>query len=164
MKYTFLFLLAALTLTGCEEEIQNGIIPEKYIAAAKKYEGVFHGSFADHELQLKVEIKENGYVLASAIDSQNQTDLIQGCNSKIGQLQSVKIDESSSAIDYIYFQLDNDCNITGKKVYFYFLNENQLKLRVEKSGYRSAYGGSKRDRYRWIVTEWLEGVFTPTQH
>lgn len=92
--YLLVPVLSFLTMTGCKEvKIENGEIPSRYLAMAKRYTGVYKGQMEGQKGALTLALRGNKAVLIYASEIGN--DLIDPrCQSQLGELKSVRLKEN----------------------------------------------------------------------
>lgn len=132
-----LLSLSTLALIACKEQkVPNGEIPDEYAKAAQKYMGFYGGKMEGHRGVLKFSM--NGKKAVVQFSDSRGNDLIDPrCQSKIGDLLSVKVDKKGSAyvLERATFAFDpNYCwpSVQGRQVVFDF-NENSSQIRVNVS-------------------------------
>lgn len=140
MKKLLLGLLAFGFLTACETSIKDGKVPAKYISEAQKYVGTYHGEFEGRQMDLTLAIRADGLAVLSVRDLNGSTELINRCNSKIGNLISANVGNTDNKVKSVSFSLDRgNCRVEGRQVTLELSGSNQINAyvvettRVERS-------------------------------
>ncbi len=127
MKLRLLSLLgaAAFVFTACEEvDIVDGRIPAEYLEQARSIEGEYSGMMERQAVTLNLRLDGDRLVLNS------DRDLIgEGCESVIGDLTKVRVDQEdgNTVVEGAKFDFDaNMCafNIEGRSLDFRIRNRN----------------------------------------
>lgn len=132
-----LLVFSTLALLACKEQkVPNGEIPDEYVKAAQKYMGFYGGKMEGNRGVLKF-VLQGKKVLVEYSDSRGHDILDPRCDSKIGDLLSVKVDKKSTGyvLERATFAFDpNFCwpSVQGREVVFDF-NENSTQIRVNAS-------------------------------
>ena len=132
-----LVCFSCLSLLACKEQkVPNGEIPDEYARAAQKYMGFYGGKMQDQRGVLKFSM-QGKKVVAQFADSRGNDIIDPRCESKIGDLLSVKVAQkgSSYVLERATFAFDpNYCwpSVQGREVVFDF-NENSSQIRVNAS-------------------------------
>jgi len=132
-----LLCFSCLSLLACKEQkVPNGEIPDEYVRAAQKYMGFYAGKMQDHRGVLKFSM-QGKKVVAQFADDRGRDILDPRCESKIGDLVSVKVAQKGSnyVLERATFAFDpNYCwpSVHGREVVFDF-SENSSQLRVNAS-------------------------------
>ena len=108
----------AMALTSCKQvDITNGEIPAQYTDLAKPYMGIYSGSFEGNDGSLKLELVGKKVV---ATFSGKINDILgdASCESQIGNLTTIQIDDSQKVLEDAEFNfLPNRCfNIEGRSL------------------------------------------------
>ncbi len=119
-----------------EQKVPNGEIPDEYVKAAQKYMGFYSGKMEGNRGVLKFSLKGKKPVVEFA-DNRGTDILDPRCESKIGELLSVKVAKKNGAyvLERATFAYDpNFCwpSVQGRQVVFDF-NENSSQIRVNAS-------------------------------
>ncbi len=106
---TFLpLLLFSILLSGCKSiEISNGEVPNQFLAAAKKMEGVYRGKFNGVNGDLIVSFEGNRPVVT--YKNKNGRDLLNNhCESEIGLLREIQVkdEDKNPRIDSAIFDFN----------------------------------------------------------
>ena len=147
MKKLTLILVGFFALVSCKTvSIENGEVPYEYLGQAKKFEGVYSGSFEGVRGDLKVSFEGNKPVLT--MKNVNGEDLFKpSCHSKINNLKWVSIDNDKN-VDAVAFYFDPGlCFIDGREVVLSFANDYQ-KIHVSVLEHRYT-----ERRCRWEVSD-----------
>lgn len=147
MKKMVLVLTGILFLVSCKTvTIENGEVPSEYLAQAKKFEGVYVGSFEGVRGELKITFEGNKPVLS--LKNAIGEDLYKpSCHAKINNLKWVAIN-NDKLVDAVAFYLDpGHCFIDGREVQLSFSND-----------YSTIHASIVERRYnerqcRWEVTD-----------
>ncbi|MEQ1664445.1 MAG: hypothetical protein ABL927_03625 [Bdellovibrionales bacterium] len=172
MKTILTAALSLIFLAGCEETINNGVIPDKYLSAASSLVGVYNGQFAGQPMELILQINNQNQAVLSVQDENGETQLVAKCASKVGPLLSIEGDSQTQKIETAHFEFDGPaCGLRGTTVDVSFRNLNQVKLRIVKHIQREESGDMdcsdnvrgrmhcRRSPGRNIIDEQLLGAF-----
>jgi hypothetical protein len=129
MKRFILLLLATTALVACKTvSIENGEVPDEYLARAKKLEGVFTGSFEGRRGELSITFQGNRPVLTLK-DIRGESLLLPQCQSNINDLKWVYVTRKG-AVDSAGFYFDpGRCFVDGREVVLSFA-DNYNTIRV----------------------------------
>ncbi|WP_415064269.1 hypothetical protein [Bdellovibrio sp.] len=155
MKRFILMLLATTALVACKTiEIENGEVPDEYLARAKKLEGVYSGSFEGRRGEMTIAFEGNRPVL-SFKDSRGDSFMPSSCKSSINDLKWVYVNRKE-AVDSAAFYFDpGTCFIQGREVVLYFSKDyNTINVRILE------YQKTER-RCDWSVPDPVRG---PIEH
>ena len=112
-----LILLAALltSVTACKKvAIENGIVPDKYLAEAKQLEGKYIGQFAGEKTEL--EIIFDGNKPQIKIKNKSNDLLHSECQSQIGDLVWVSVSNDLELKEAAFAFDSNNCiSVEGKE-------------------------------------------------
>lgn len=130
-KNFFAILCLSIFLSSCEQGVKNSTIPQKYVAAAQKFSGIYYGQFDGRSVSLKILIANSGFV---TIESENP--ILGNCESKIGALVAVSGDKKNQTLKSARFALDNSgCNIEGHDLFLEVAKNGSLNMTIIKSSF-----------------------------
>lgn len=129
MKKVLLILASTLALTACKTvQIENGEVPDEYLARAKKLEGVYAGSFEGRPAELKITFEGNRPVLTYK-DNRGESLLLPECHAAINNLKWVYV-ANKGVVDSVGFYFDPGlCAVDGREVVLSFTKDyNTIRL------------------------------------
>lgn len=120
MKRFLMLLVATMALTACKTvKIENGEVPDEYLARAKQLEGVYHGSFEGRSGQLTITFEGNKPLLLYK-DSRGDSLLATQCRSSVNNLKWAYVTRKG-AVESVGFYFDPGlCMIDGREVQLSF--------------------------------------------
>ncbi|WP_374029316.1 hypothetical protein [Bdellovibrio bacteriovorus] len=147
MKRFILLLLATTALAACKTvQIENGEVPDEYLARAKKLEGVYSGSFQGRRGQLTITFEGNKPILLYK-DTRGESLLMPECRSSIDNLKWAYVTRKG-VVESVGFYFDPGiCNIDGREVMLSLSNNyNTIRLSLLERRYFDR-------RCRWEVRD-----------
>jgi hypothetical protein len=133
MKTIVKVILLTVALFGCEEKIENGKIPDNYIGEAKKFIGNFYGRLEGHVIRLNIFLDSQNRLIINSFNDDDRKQLLPGCNSKIGLLESVSISSNDNTLRWAQFEFDSkNCGLPLSGLTVKPTNENILSLSLAK--------------------------------
>jgi len=159
--FLLLPLMALNALSGCRElQIKDGVIPSEFLDSAKKivgtYEGITHIRSSEtsyphpndplREIELNFKLENNKLIVSTDSDLAGKW-----CNSEIGALYSVVLDDHDQIIGAIYKFDPGDCldKVKGRFLDISFNNKyNMSSIQVYYDDYEIDHKTWKQsDRY-----------------
>lgn len=129
MKRILMLFLATAALTACKTvQIENGEVPDEYLARAKKLEGVFAGSFEGRRGELTITFQGNRPVL-SLKDTKGADLLLPQCESSINDLKWVYVTRKGAVDSAGFYFHPGRCFVEGREVVLSF-GDNYNTIRV----------------------------------
>ncbi|KHD88677.1 MAG: hypothetical protein OM95_07690 [Bdellovibrio sp. ArHS] len=147
MKKFVLLLVATMALTACKTvKIENGEVPDEYLARAKKVEGVYQGSFEGRRGELTIAFQGNRPVL-SYKDARGDSFVMPQCQSSVNDLKWAYVTRKG-AVESVGFYFDPGvCYMDGREVVLSFSDDyNTIRVSILDRRYFDR-------RCRWEVTD-----------
>jgi len=120
-QYTLTGILA-LSLTSCEVETPDGRIPSEHAQQAQSYLGSYRGNIGEQSGTLSLSLLDTNRAIALF-----SNDVVaNGCNSNIGQLESIDVNSSKETLKGANFSLSSDCIIAGDRINFSFRGNGKI--------------------------------------
>lgn len=159
-----LFIIAGLI--GCKEiNIQDGHIPQQYLADAEILTGKYHGTLNGRNAEIDIYI-EGDRPLLQYNDSLGMDILSSNCSSKIGLLKKIQALQNNEKvyIDEVLFGFDpGQCaKVVGNEVILKFIEKNKIKMSIHQYDeriYQCTPGRSGGCAFVY-VPHFLTGIFS----
>ena len=134
MKQKIFLCAGILALAACKVAIKDGKIPEKYVAQAQAYAGVYHGQFEGRQMDLHLSLLQDGTVKLSVADLNGNPELVAACHSQVGPLISANVDTDQKNLKSARFAFNaGDCKLEGQTLDLVFRSQNEVNVSVVKS-------------------------------
>lgn len=133
-----IIVLAAFTLfafTACNEiEVQDGKVPSQYVQYVSPYLGTYSGMMEGKLTQITLSMNGDKPVM-SVSNAYGDDILVSNCESKIGDLTTVKANEVSKKkyeLDYVAFAFNpvNCLMVEGRSVILRFKKTNEFSISI----------------------------------
>lgn len=130
----FITIAFAIFLTSCEVTIQSSTIPKDYIKKAQVYNGSYKGKFEEQNIKLDIIVSDDGKIDIKIFNEKLEAQILPGCESTVGGLKSITVDDSSQQIQMANFEFNpGSCFSVANKIEIDVRNPNVLKLYILKN-------------------------------
>jgi hypothetical protein len=119
LRISFLAVFSLFLFAACDKTVEtpNGIVPDAWLPALQIFTGSYSGTMEKTATNLSLTLQGNKPVLNASADL-----LGPSCDSAIGELESISVDEKAHTLSGMTFALDpgNCARIEGRTVNLIF--------------------------------------------